>query len=131
MLTMYDQTTFSDKTLGTHGDCVRACYQTILQDSLAGFPHPISLDGEMNPAFFAALEERGWKERFAIFRKGRDFSPLPRIVLAAGPTVRTAHTGVHHGVVYDRLADRMIHDPHPSRAGLLQITFFYWLERVH
>lgn len=130
MLTLYDQTTYSDVSLGTHGDCVRACHQTMLQDPLEGFPHPIE-DGGMSHAYFAALERMGYVERFVRVRPGRDLRHVPRIVLAAGPTERTGLTGVSHGVVYDRVAKKVVHDPHPSRAGLTEINWMYWLERIH
>ena len=126
----YDQTTLSVPEKGTYGDCVRAVYKTILQNPLEGFPHSIGEDGQMNPAFFDALEALGWEENFVVYRPERDFTYLSRIVMAAGPTVRTHLTGAHHGVVYDRVAGAMLHDPHPSRAGLTEIRFLYWLEAV-
>jgi hypothetical protein len=130
MLTLYDQTTYSDKALGTHGDCVRACHQTLLQNPLEGFPHPI-YDGGMSADYFLALERMGYVERFIRARPGRDMRHVPRVVLAAGPTVRTPVTGVNHGVVYDRIANRLVHDPHPSRAGLTEINWMYWLEKIN
>lgn len=126
----YDQTTLSDKVAGTHGDCVRACYQTLLQDPLLGSPHPV-VGGKMNQEFFTYLEDLGWEENFKGVRPDADYSGLPRVVLAAGPTIRTPETGVHHAVIYDRVAGKMLHDPHPSRAGLTEITYYYWLEKMN
>ena len=125
---LYDQTTFSDPVEGTFGDCTRACIQTLLQDDLDQLPHPITEDGESNLEFWDALEEiYGKSLRFKVCKADTDYRHLPRVVLACGPTVRTQRTGAHHMVVYDRVGERVIHDPHPSRKGLTEITRYCWL----
>ncbi|MCA0276264.1 MAG: hypothetical protein LCH86_09680 [Proteobacteria bacterium] len=132
MLTkLYDQTVLSDKAAGTHGDCTRACIKTVLQDDLPELPHPVTPEGGWNLEFFDALEERyGWVVQCNPIRADKDFSFLPLIVMAGGPTERTATSGASHMVVWDRVAGRCIHDPHPSRAGLLSVDMLYWLERL-
>lgn len=130
---LYDQETFSDRSLGTHGDCTRACIRTICQADMPDLPHPVALGGGWNDEFFDVLEDvYGLLYRTNNERPGKDWSFLPRVAMAIGPTVRTAPgaTGVKHLVVYDRLASRVIHDPHPSRAGLTAITGFAWLVPV-
>lgn len=129
----YDQTTFSDAAAGTHGDCCRACVATILQIDPATLPHPIK-DGGWNTAFHKALREMGYALRTVDY--DRRLSPdamirdvnwggyeVPRIVMAAGMSPR----GVRHAVVYDRFAERVVHDPHPSRAGLVEIEAFDYI----
>jgi hypothetical protein len=128
MLQLYDQTTFSDPEEGTHGDCLRACHATLLQVDPFTFPHPINSDGMECQKYKDALRKYGVEERFKIYWEGRSYDALPRILIAAGPTVRTEYTGAHHAVVWDRVANRMVHDPHQSRQGLTEIRFFHWLE---
>ncbi|WP_288927255.1 hypothetical protein [uncultured Maritimibacter sp.] len=133
-LMLYDQTTFSNKSAGTHGDCCRACCATILQIDPSDLPHPIAENGEWNMAFHRALRERGyslrtvknlpeWAASLEAIDTGWGDFVIPRIVMATGISPR----GVRHAVVYDRLAQRMIHDPHPSRAGIEVIDDFDYL----
>jgi hypothetical protein len=125
---LFDQTTFSDKSQGTHGDCFRATVCTLLQLSPELFPHPIASDGKWNMAFHRKLRDLGFSARVMDYDPALSTDPalvssenpnwvIPRVVLAAGLSER----GVRHSVVWDRIAGRMIHDPHPSRAGLLDI----------
>lgn len=126
---LFDQTTYSDPKAGTHGDCFRAAIRTLAQQDMPDLPHPIGPDG-WNYAFYDVLEDTyGLIVKHNVNRKGKDWSFLPRVVLATGLTERSdPETGQpKHSVVWDRIADRMIHDPHPSRAGLISITMFHWL----
>ena len=137
MIELFDQTTFSDVNAGTHGDCFRATVCTVLQVNPETLPHPIAPDGGWNRAFHKALREMGWMARTIDFDCDNDpaasdpdlhviyprFFRIPRVVLAAGMSPR----GVRHSVVWDRIAGRMIHDPHPSRAGLDYIEAFDFL----
>jgi len=134
MIQLYDQTTYSDRAAGTFGDCTRACLRTLAQDPMPDLPHPIGPDAKWNLDFFEVLEEQyGWLHKTNPYRPNKDWSFLPRVIAAAGPTVRTHHEDGQplHLVIWDRVAGRMIHDPHPSRAGLISITGFDWLERIN
>lgn len=131
MILLFDQETLTDRDAGTFGDCTRACVRTLAQDAMPDLPHPIAEDGDWNMAFYEALEGRyGLALHYQPIRGGKDYSFLPRVVGAGGPTVRTEATGGTHMVIYDRIALRMLHDPHPSRAGLTAIEGFYWLTKV-
>jgi hypothetical protein len=127
MLRFFDQTTFSDPEEGTYGDCLRACHLTLIQRALS-LPHPIDANGNESNTYKEFLKKEGYVERFRIFREGRDYYDLPGVLIASGPTIRTEYTGAHHAVVWDRVANRMVHDPHPSRQGLTEVRFFHWLE---
>lgn len=130
---LYDQTTFSNGV--DHGDCVRACIATILQIDPATLPHPIAGNGAWSSRFHRDLRTRGWVVRTTDYhaddapaRKINDASwagyEVPMLVMACGPTVRSKTL---HAVVWDRAEVRMIHDPHPSREGLLQIDSYQYL----
>lgn len=127
---LVDQITQSDPGGGVHGDCARACIQTLAQRHMPRLPHPISTEGGWNSVFFEVLGNvYGLEYRYNPYRPEKDWSFLPRVIIAGGPTVRS--TGPdrlpRHAVVWDRVAMRCVHDPHPSRAGLLQVTAYYWL----
>ena len=129
-MALYDQTTFSDPEAGTHGDCFRACVRTLLQDPMEDLPHPIDTHGRWNQAFFTVLRDKyGWKRRKRDNGLKTFKSDLPTILIAGGLTERTdPKTGrPMHAVVWDRNAGQMIHDPHPSRAGLTKIIMFDYL----
>lgn len=137
ILTLYDQTTFSDKESGTHGDCFRACVATLLQIDPVHLPHPIAASGEWSGAFFPAIRKRGFIIRNMEFLGGEipdceivderyHGVSVPRIVMAAGPSPRD----VMHSVLFDRTSQRVIHDPHPSRAGLVSIESFDYLAPI-
>ncbi|WP_417724584.1 hypothetical protein [Salipiger sp.] len=129
---LFDQECIHDPESGVFGDCARACIRTVAQDPMPLLPHPIAPSGgEWNLEFFDTLEDLyGWAHQTMVYHPTRDFAPLPRVIMAAGPTVRTKPEtgGPLHLVVWDRLAGRMVHDPHPSRAGLISITAVDWLQ---
>lgn len=123
MLNLFDQTTFSDRAAGTHGDCFRACIATVLQIDPNSLPHPIADGGGWSGAFWPALRKLG----FTVRTIDHDGAPddrhladgqgfiIPRVVMAAGDSPRGQWL---HSVVWDRYSGKMIHDPHPSRDGL-------------
>ena len=137
MLRLFDQSTFSDEAAGTHGDCNRACVATICQVDPETLPHPIASDGFWNGGYLRALREQlGVRIRHVDYDAeaiahpdvtDEDGFPLPRIVMAAGPSPRGPW---NHAVVWDRIAGRMVHDPHPDRTGLSEIKWIDYLRPV-
>lgn len=126
----FDQETFSDRTKGTHGDCTRAVVRTLAQAAMPELPHPIGANGDWNEAFFDRLNDEGWVYRFQPYRRTRkNWNVYPRFIGVSGPTVRSdANEQPYHLVVYDTQTHTVIHDPHPSRAGLLSLSGMCWLE---
>lgn len=131
MLKFYDQTTFSDSKAGTHGDCFRACVCTMIQLDPSELPHPIAPDGGWNTKIFGALRDRGLAVRTMgvtaetmLMKVLVDLHwgafEVPQIVMAAGMSPR----GVRHSIIWNRTTRSMVHDPHPSRAGLVEIDAF-------
>lgn len=129
---LFDQTVMSDAEKGTYGDCTRACIRTVAQQSMPSLPHPIDpKTGHWNDEFFLTLiREYGYTYNFNPYRKEKDWSWLPPIIMAAGPTIRTKKTGNTHLVVWNRESMSCVHDPHPTRVGLLKVTQYCWLERA-
>lgn len=120
----YDMTEFSDSVRKTHGDCFRACVKTLFQihDDL---PHSIGYNGHWNGAFLLELDQRKLTASAKRWNENEDHTNLSRILIVSGPTTRTPETGGNHAILWDRVANQMIHDPHPSRKGVLSIEWFY------
>lgn len=110
-----DQTLFHGEP-GQIGNCMQAAVASLLELDLDDVPH------------FAAIEH-GWWEAFLEFCAARGFAvvicdPAPSselLGLAGGPSPR----GVLHMVV--ARGDEVVHDPHPSRAGLEAIRETWYL----
>lgn len=97
----YDQEMLHDPSIGHHGDCFRAAIRTLAQRDLELLPHPIDLsNGNWNVEFFDVLRETH-----------------VALGLISGRSPR--NNGTNHIAVYDFMQNHIIHDPHPSRAGIL------------
>lgn len=113
----FDQQVLSDHDKGLYGDCMRACVYTLLGEDI-GLPHPIdSRTAGWNFDFFEELEKKTGKE-LTFSPREREF--WPDLVIRCGVSPR----GIRHAVVWCRSSGTMIHDPHPSRSGL--VTFDGW-----
>lgn len=89
----------------------------------------------MVPPFEDMFARHDWDERvvewlrrmFGLRQRRIDGHPsegLPEFYMAIGPAAR----GVHHIVIYS--GGKMVHDPHPSDAGLVRVEFCRVLEPV-
>jgi hypothetical protein len=96
-----------------HGDCLRACVATVLDLSLWEVPD-------------FALFGPNWMWALVMFAECDFDGPFDHtgVWIANGPSPR----GVRHSVVYDDTG--MVHDPHPTRAGLLSIDGSIQIKRV-
>jgi hypothetical protein len=108
-----DQTQFAGQ--GAGGDCVRASLASILELSIAEVPHFLEIAAQPSHweiEFVEWLEALGigvWREEGHYVFDG--------FYLASGPAER----GVSHMVVYRN--GELAHDPHPSRAGLIDVAW--------
>lgn len=106
-----DQTQFAGQ--GAGGNCVQASVASILELSLSEVPHFLEIAPEPVQWEFAMmdwLEERG----IGFIRREGEWI-FDGYYLASGPSPR----GVSHMVVYHD--GELAHDPHPSRAGILEV----------
>lgn len=124
MLTFFDQLVLSDRDAGTYGDCARACICTMLQSDPREWPHSIDDKGHWNDVFFDRLETEGYVMNFRRFGLPCKFPT--KIVGLAGLSPR----GINHMCLYNLDLKAIIHDPHPSRAGLADFKTIYFLERL-
>lgn len=117
-----DQEFFFDQ--GQVGDCVRAITASILE-----------LDRESVPHFVQDKPGHDWYDDWEKFMQNHGVNPImvpgpwtdnkPPIptgfYLASGPSARNCR---HIVIMWD---GRVAHDPHPSRAGLLEIEAIWIL----
>jgi len=112
-MTPLDQTQFAGE--GAGGDCVRASVASILDLPLSEVPHFLEIAPEpqlWGLAFEDWMEARGlyvWLKHGHVEFEG--------YYLVSGPSPR----GVSHMVVYRD--GKLAHDPHPSREGILDVTW--------
>jgi hypothetical protein len=121
-----DQSVLHDPENGKYGDCQRACIASLLELDIEEVPHfaevwcPLTYYKTMNQF----LAERGLVhiEVDPInFGEGQFTDKADCYHMIYGLTER----GTNHATV--GLNGKMIHDPHPSRAGLIEVKSFAFL----
>lgn len=117
---------YSTDGLG-NGNCMAACLASLLDLPLWMVPPFEEMFGRGSEVVYDRIDH--WLQRMfgmELGLKGRhDPAQLPEFYMASGPTVRTAATGVMHSVIYR--AGELVHDPHPSGAGLIEVKFCRFL----
>lgn len=112
---------------GRKGDCLVCCIATITEVPYEQVPHFAELDdwyGEWRRWSIATI---GADVGTLVPVEGRvaqflGCDPADVVAIACGPSPRRA--GVRHSVVVDGNL-RLLHDPHPSRAGLPRVDELY------
>lgn len=110
----FDQTEF-----GADGNCVQACIATLLGASkLDDVPSFLWVDEDKTQKkgsheFWEAVDDYLTEKGLVRLMKGNNYYPECHY-LVSGKTER----GTSHMVVM--FEDKLVHDPHPSRAGLIQ-----------
>jgi hypothetical protein len=111
----------------THGNCWQTAAACILDTEPVALPDQVAIEGHgrtklYSNALQAYLREHHgmayqtiWRVAFA----GLSVRVFDGLHLMIGPTVRTAGHGLKHCVVGRN--GSVVHDPHPSRAGLLSV----------
>ena len=114
-----------------YGNCLEACYATLLGVPLRAVPDPRLLAKGEEEAFDLLPERvpviRQWlHDRFTLCAVGEEGSSPPGVLLrrkdvplfwiASGPSER----GLQHATVYSN--GSLLFDPHPSDAGLLEVN---------
>jgi hypothetical protein len=111
---------------GIHnGNCFAACLASILDIPLWMVP-------PFEDMFGRSGEWRGrvddWLAQFynmeMVRAEGHPTAELPAFYLANGPSPR----GVAHSTIYSDGA--MVHDPHPSSAGITAVEYCYYLRAL-
>lgn len=144
---LYDMEHRHDVEAGTYGDCWRACIATVTQTPLEHVPHFVGdhfdedqagalLDPPAPARWFEATQEwlRGrfnylclyYDDPAAIYPHGRaEPSAFPWLIWSG----QSPRGDWKHSVVGDQ-AGHMVHDPHPSRAGVLDLDGVFVIVRA-
>ncbi len=109
------QEKFYNKELDTRGNCEQCAVASLLGLSLNDVPNFIEVGDKTAESFWDSIDEFFENNGFWLAHLSKNHRP-PVYYLASGPAER----GVKHTVVMFK--DELIHDPHPSRAGLIEIT---------
>ncbi|RPE05566.1 hypothetical protein EGT74_24600 [Chitinophaga lutea] len=126
------QTKFYDPTAGVRGNCMMACYASFFDLELSQVPAIEELFDDESVSWYERLvnwlNSLGYDEERNHFKQGRPVDPAESgykdYYFAVGPASR----GVHHMVIYRH--GKLVHDPHPSREGLLQVDGFITLKKL-
>jgi hypothetical protein len=118
------------------GDCLRAAMATITDRALLEVPHFVETPGTIQDFWD---EVRGYVERVTLgthmiecydaadwlaWNKPAQVRAMKYAVILTGPSPRGAFS---HAVVADPVTLEVIHDPHPTRAGILSAGQVYAL----
>ena len=110
-----DQTILSSES--EKGNCLAACVASILEIPLEDVPNFV---GETS--WFSALRKFVLIHGYHLFELSPNYSlPVYHLMIGPGPRSRDGKQ-IHHSVVGKE--GSIIHDPHPSRAGLLEVEYF-------
>lgn len=112
-----DQTRFGDE--GPGGNCLVACVASIMDLSIGEMPE-ISTD---DPYWWETLQKWLSDRRWKIRHRPRAADVPAGYAIANGPADR----GLLHSCV--ALDGVIVHDPHPSRAGLIEVNSWFELSR--
>lgn len=134
MSTFADQEYLHDPASGTVGDCWRACIASVIGCPITEVPHFVRDHGtEWFEATNAWLTERCGElilyyegEDVALAEHRRELTTRDYVVLDG----KSPRGDWYHVVVADAVTGEIMHDPHPSRAGLASITGVFALVDV-
>lgn len=121
---------FPDQTIlhaeGECGNCLQATLAAILGWPLQSVPH-FALLGEVHwwDCLQAWLDAQGFWIDYKPTSYAAEGGEVLPLCWLSGPSPR----GFSHAVVGDTATGEMLHDPHPSRAGLTQVGYRIYLFR--
>lgn len=111
---------------GVPGDCWKACIASLLQVPVYDdVPHFVELD-DGKGSWWQLTNQFVWGMTGRTLMHWRNPKYLPEdqeVFIGTGPSPRG---NFHHAVLVDRHGD-LIHDPHPSRAGILAVEEYFGL----
>jgi hypothetical protein len=109
-----DQALLHDPDNGVTGDCLRACFASIFELPSDEVPHFVAEDDWPN-GLDRFLQPRGYSYISVNFSEWGKYWPRNAYVVWIGESPRSSDLK-HAVVAYN---GEIIHDPHPSRSGLV------------
>lgn len=134
-----DQTVLSKPDENVWGNCLEACVASLLEIPIEDVPN-FGIDSGWFGRYLAFIREQGYEMPSHFhFPGGFPFGAGPDLgvgvdgcFIAAGPSPRQLHFGdgapLYHAVIVDA-SGNVVHDPHPSRAGVLRVEEVDVIER--
>ena len=127
------QTRFSNEEGTEHGNCFTACVASLLEVPIESVPDFSSMGHRWFPTFYRFLDSHGYE----FFGSGtikshgikslEEFKGVDGYVIVGGKSPRT-YVKRGHAVIYKN--GKLVHDPHPSGEGLLEVEDWYFIERI-
>lgn len=127
------QTKISSEDGSVSGNCFRACFASILEIDIDSIPAFEDMGTEWHEPFFMFLNEHNLEfdgtktindKTFEV--KLNTYEGIDGYIIVNGKSPRT-YVKRGHSVVYKE--GQMVHDPHPSNDGLLEINNFFMIKR--
>jgi len=116
------------RIIGEMGDCFTCCLASLFELSYEEVPYFIGMGNHWHGEFFKFIFEHGYEYK-GLATSERIASGISVGVdgyfLVSGESPRGFSTG--HAVVYK--GTELVHDPHPSKAGILGEPEFWMIER--
>lgn len=129
------QTKLSDNEKSIHGNCLAACVASLFEIQIDEVPawEEMGNDGSWGDSFIKFIESRGYAYEGLIAPRSSSWlkdvlsisNGIDGYFIVGGKSPRMNRRG--HAVIYKDGV--MIHDPHPSGDGLLEIEEIYIIER--
>lgn len=105
------QTILDGNSEGKEGNCLPAAIASFLECKIEDIPHFIERED-----WFTFMCNWIWEQGYELCQNAA--LEEMELALVFGDTVR----GTHHAVLYNK--GKLLHDPHPSRTGLVTIEWF-------
>jgi len=124
-MTPTKQTKLYQKDGAHNGNCFAACVASLLDLPLWMVP-PFEEGFGRAEWYETRFDE--WLARMFKMRRvkleGHQIDKLPEFYVASGHSER----GVSHAVIYSN--GIMVHDPHPSNGGIMQVDYVWFVENL-
>jgi hypothetical protein len=117
-----DQEFLSDPDNGTVGDCWRACIAGLLGYRRAEVPHFVAQDETEMDWLEQTQEWLRKRSGFELHYFAPPRYPLTASVMPHVIVLGRSPRGIGHAVLADAATGNLVHDPHPSRDGLIDTT---------
>lgn len=131
------QTKLSSEDGTISGNCFRSCLASMMEIDIDSIPAFEDMEpGEWFTPFYNFLNENGYEFEGTKYNYGKHvdkfnnylmtYEGVDGYILVGGKSPRTYVTR-GHAVLYKN--GELVHDPHPSNDGLLEIEDFYMIKR--
>ena len=131
-----DQTKMTALDYTIHGNCLAACLASLLEMSLNEVPVLEDAGDQWADLLWDFLQSHGYELQGSFYPRSPDIQAwwpqleqrsrgVAGFYIAGGKSHRT-HVKRGHAVLYQKAM--MVHDPHPSRSGLLSVDHIFMIE---